>query len=222
MGEEVKLVGPASKDASNAVHMQLLSSRSTLWLTFTVDYGKPHCQRCEKAGFNCEGYVAFAEFVDETTRFSKNKPPIKSGQLQLQMVHKPSKAFHQQDHHPSRPLINENDIIHAHLLSKIDEVRPLLMNLESVPSSSSTRSLAVRALAAVYFGKVHSDKRVYDLGTRDYVKALKSVHASLASATAVLEWDTLVGVLCLCMFENIALTNKDGWFRHYEGITQLV
>ncbi|CAG7558333.1 unnamed protein product [Fusarium equiseti] len=70
------------------------------------------------------------------------------------------------------------------------EVQPLMTNLESLPTS--TRSLAVRALAAVYFGKTNSHKRIFDLGTREYGKALKKVHEDLSSDTTVLEWDTLV------------------------------
>ncbi|RGP76758.1 hypothetical protein FLONG3_5198 [Fusarium longipes] len=96
-----------------------------------------------------------------------------------------------------------------------------MTNLESFPSSTSTRSLAIRALAAVYYGKTNFDKRIFDLGTREYVKALKRVQTDLSSSTAVLEWDTLVSVLCLCMFENVAFTDKNGWLRHYEGISQL-
>ncbi|KAG8672502.1 hypothetical protein FPOAC1_005778 [Fusarium poae] len=181
------------------------------------DNGKPHCQRCDKAGLNCEGYVIYEEFVDETKRFSTDKPTAKSRELQLQLAHK-----QQQVHYLSPPLINENDIIHAHLLSKIEGVIPLMTNLESLPSPTSTRPLAIRALAAVYFGKTNSDKRIFDLGTREYVKALKKVHTDLSSSTTALEWDTLVSVLCLCMFETIAFTDKNGWLRHYEGISQLV
>ncbi|ESU09827.1 hypothetical protein FGSG_03399 [Fusarium graminearum PH-1] len=151
------------------------------------DNGKPLCQRCEKAGLNCEGYVTYEEFVDETKRFATDKPETKPKELQLQLTHK-----QQHVSRPFRPLINENDLIHAHLLSKIDGVLPLMTNLESLPSSTSTRSLSIRALAAVYFGKTNSDKRIFDLGTREYVKALKKVHTDLSSSTTVLEWDTLV------------------------------
>lgn len=97
-----------------------------------------------------------------------------------------------------------------------------MANLESITSSDSTRSLAVRALAAVYFGKTNGDRRIFDLGSREYVKALNRVQLDLASSTAVLEWDTLASVICLCMFENIVFTDKTGWLKHYEGITQLV
>ncbi|GKU08037.1 hypothetical protein FLAG1_09615 [Fusarium langsethiae] len=152
------------------------------------DNGKPHCQRCEKAGLSCEGYITYEEFVDETKRFPTGKPnnKAKSEEPQLQLAHR-----QQQVCRSFRPLINENDIIHAHLLSKIDGVLPLMTNLESLPSSTSTRPLAIRALAAVYFGKTNSDKRIFDLGTREYVKALKKVQTDLSSSTAVLEWDTL-------------------------------
>ncbi|KAF5254984.1 hypothetical protein FOXYS1_14321 [Fusarium oxysporum] len=184
-------------------------------------HGKPNCQRCEKAGIACEGYVTYGEFVDETTRFAKDKSPVKDSQLQVQPASPSAKATERQIWRPPPLLLDQDAVIHAHLLSRIDEVTPLMANLESITLSDSTRSLAVRALAAVYFGKTNSDKRIFDLGSREYVKALNRVQLDLASSTAVLEWDTLASVICLCMFENIVFTDKTGWLKHYEGITQL-
>jgi hypothetical protein len=170
----------------------------------------------------CEGYVTYGEFVDETTRFAKDKSPMKDNQLQVQLANTSSKTPERQMCRPSPLLLDQDAVIHAHLLSRIDEVTPLMANLESITLSGSTRSLAVRALAAVYFGKTNSDKRVFDLGSREYVKALNRVQLDLASSTAVFEWDTLASVICLCMFENIVFTDKTGWLKHYQGITQLV
>ncbi|KAF5546463.1 hypothetical protein FNAPI_8821 [Fusarium napiforme] len=183
---------------------------------------KPHCQRCEKAGIACDGYVTYGEFVDETTRFAKDKSPVKDNQLQVRLASPSSKATERQACRPPPLLLDQDAVIHAHLLSRIDEVTPLMANLESITLSDSTRSLAVRALAAVYFGKTNGDKRIFDLGSREYVKALNRVQIDLASSTAVLEWDTLASVICLCMFENIVFTDKTGWLKHYEGITQLI
>ncbi|KAF5591453.1 hypothetical protein FPCIR_6096 [Fusarium pseudocircinatum] len=182
---------------------------------------KPHCQRCEKAGIACEGYVTYGEFVDETTRFAKDKSPVKDNQLQVQLACPSPKANERQIWRPPPLLLDQDAVIHAHLLSRIDEVTPLMANLESITLSDSTRSSAVRALAAVYFGKTNGDKRIFDLGSREYVKALNRVQIDLASSTAVLEWDTLASVICLCMFENIVFTDNTGWLKHYEGITQL-
>ncbi|KAF5564746.1 hypothetical protein FPHYL_4603 [Fusarium phyllophilum] len=189
--------------------------------THRHDQSKPHCQRCEKAGIACEGYVTYGEFVDETARFSKDKSPMKDNQLQVQLASPSPKATERQIWRPPPLLLHQDAVIHAHLLSRIDEVTPLMANLESITLSDSTRSLAVRALAAVYFGKTNGDKRIFDLGSREYVKALNRVQLDLASSTAVLEWDTLASVICLCMFENIVFTDKMGWLKHYEGITQL-
>ncbi|KAH7210167.1 hypothetical protein BKA60DRAFT_598641 [Fusarium oxysporum] len=158
------------------------------------DHGKPNCQRCEKAGIACEGYVTYGEFVDETTRFAKDKSPVKDSQLQVQPASPSAKATERQIWRPPPLLLDQDAVIHAHLLSRIDEVTPLMANLESITLSDSTRSLAVRALAAVYFGKTNSDKRIFDLGSREYVKALNRVQLDLASSTAVLEWDTLASV----------------------------
>ncbi|RKL38970.1 hypothetical protein BFJ72_g7100 [Fusarium proliferatum] len=186
------------------------------------DHSKPHCQRCEKAGIACEGYVTYGEFVDETSRFSKDKLPVKDNQVQVQMASPSPEAIERQIRHPPPLLLDQDAIIHAHLLSRINEVTPLMANLESITLSDSTHSLAVRALAAVYFGKTNGDRRIFDLGSREYVKALNRVQLDLASSTAVLEWDTLASVICLCMFENIVFTDKTGWLKHYEGITQLI
>ncbi|KAF5717935.1 hypothetical protein FMUND_5479 [Fusarium mundagurra] len=182
---------------------------------------KPHCQRCEKAGIACEGYVTYGEFVDETTRFAKNKSPVKGNQLLVQLARPSPEAIERQIWYPPPPLLDQDAVLHAHLLSRIDEVTPLMANLESITLSDSTRSLAVRALAAVYFGKTNGDKRIFDLGSREYVRALNRVQLDLASSTAVLEWDTLASVICLCMFESIVFTDKTGWLKHYEGLTQL-
>ncbi|KAF5636693.1 uncharacterized protein FTJAE_5888 [Fusarium tjaetaba] len=183
---------------------------------------KPHCQRCEKAWIACEGYVTYGEFVDETTRFAKDKSPVKDNQLQVRLASPSPKTTERQACYPPPLLLDQDAVIHAHLLSRIDEVTPLMANLESITLSDSTRSLAVRALAAVYFGKTNGDKRIFDLGSREYVKALNRVQHDLASSTTVLEWDTLASVICLCMFENIVFTDKTGWLKHYEGITQLI
>ncbi|KAF5549310.1 hypothetical protein FMEXI_4297 [Fusarium mexicanum] len=170
----------------------------------------------------CEGYVTYGEFVDETMRFTKDKSPTKDNQLQVRLVSPSPKATERQIWRPPPLSLDQDAIIHAHLLSRIDEVTPLMANLESITLLDSTRSLAVRALAAVYFGKTNGDKRIFDLGSREYVKALNRVQLDLACSTTVLEWDTLASVICLCMFENIVFTDKTGWLKHYEGITQLV
>jgi hypothetical protein len=34
------------------------------------DEAKPGCERCRRAGYQCEGYVQFAEFVDVTSQFT--------------------------------------------------------------------------------------------------------------------------------------------------------
>ncbi|KAF5669966.1 hypothetical protein FHETE_4649 [Fusarium heterosporum] len=185
------------------------------------DHDKPSCQRCDKAGLTCGGYVTHGEFVDETLRFYRDDTPSEASQVQLQLFSTAPKSLERQIHHPSPLLLDQNALIHAHLLSKIADVEPLMYNINSSTSSPSTRALAIRALAGIYFGKTHNDKRILDTGSRDYVRALRRVQIDLGSPMA-LEWDTLASVICLFMFENIAFTNEMAWFKHYEGITQLV
>ncbi|KAJ4244766.1 hypothetical protein NW762_014343 [Fusarium torreyae] len=161
------------------------------------DQSKPLCQRCDKAGMNCEGYVIHSEFVDESSRFSQDKSPAARNQLQLELARKPAKKPGRQIWRPSPMLLDENAVIHAHLMSKLDEVEPLVANLETHPSAETTRALAVRALAAVYFGKTRYDKRIFDAGSMEYGRVLNRLQTDLGSSTTVLEWDTLASVLCL-------------------------
>ncbi|CAK7242948.1 MAG: hypothetical protein STHCBS139747_004451 [Sporothrix thermara] len=80
---------------------------------------------------------------------------------------------------------------------------------------------ALRALAAVYFGKMHRDTRIFDMGVRAYVRSLQRMRTALASPVAVLELETLVSVLCLGLYENVASSDTAGWLNHYEGVSHL-
>ncbi|KAF5020305.1 hypothetical protein F66182_7681 [Fusarium sp. NRRL 66182] len=185
------------------------------------DQRKPHCQRCYKAGLRCEGYLVFGQFVDETPRFN-HKPITEPNKAQI--AHVPSKDLAPFTCSPSYSLINKNDMIHTHLISRLDspEVQPLFTNHETPSPVESTRTLAVRALAAVYFGKTNGDRRIFEAGNREYVRALRRLQLDLASPTAVLEWDTLASALCLGMYENVVFSERTGWLKHYEGISQLI
>lgn len=88
--------------------------------------------------------------------------------------------------------------------------------------ASQTQESAVRALVTVYFGKTRYDRRVYDKGMRLYSKAIGNLLSVLKVPERATERDTLVGALCLCLFENVVLSEPVAWLRHYKGVSDLV
>ncbi|CAK7232469.1 hypothetical protein SEUCBS140593_008270 [Sporothrix eucalyptigena] len=132
---------------------------------------------------------------------------------------------------------DEDILIHTHLVARLlpkisgpsaPDILSSMVNYESpltptlVSRSEPLHKDAIRALAAVYFGKIHRDWRIFDTGVRAYVRSLRRLRCALASPVAILEVETLVSVLCLGLYENIAFSEARGWLNHYEGIAHLI
>ncbi|KAL1895886.1 hypothetical protein Sste5346_004983 [Sporothrix stenoceras] len=213
------------------------------------DEGRPHCQRCEKAGITCSGYAQHAQFVDETARFKRDELRSQSSsQSQSQSQSQSRDASPRRDEvqmqmevqaaslAPAMSLRPDEDtVIHTHLVARLlprvsgpasPDILVSMVNYESAVSSLSTtvplHKDALRALAAVYFGKVHHDTRIYDTGVRAYVRSLRRLRTALTDPVAVFDVETLASVLCLCLYENVALTEITGWLVHYDGIAHLI
>ena len=84
------------------------------------------------------------------------------------------------------------------------------------------KSKGAQALAAVYFGKMYNHKAAYEKGSRLYVEALDQLRHSIVSPQMALKPETLASVLCLCIYENVALSEPLAWVRHYGGVSRLV
>ncbi|CAK7210772.1 hypothetical protein SBRCBS47491_000892 [Sporothrix bragantina] len=204
------------------------------------DERQPHCQRCQKAGILCSGYTQHGQFVDETVRFRVSKTSKSTKRTTPSPSPSPSRDEMQLTRVSTRiPLSlqpDEDFVIHKHLVARLlprvsgptaPDILSAMVNYESPrPFSDSTPAPihkdAIRALAAVYFGKVHRDTRIFDMGVRAYVRSLHRLRTALASPVAVLEVETLVSVLCMGLYENVALSDTAGWLNHYEGISYLV
>ncbi|CAK7231333.1 hypothetical protein SCUCBS95973_007875 [Sporothrix curviconia] len=200
------------------------------------DERQPHCQRCHKAGLPCSGYTQHGQFVDETARFRvRTPPPAREERENRQLATAPTAPTAlTAPTAPARipPTLQPDDdfVVHTHLVSRLlpgvsgpaaPDILSAMGNIVRTPQP--IHKDAIHALAAVYFGKVHRDTRIFDTGVRAYVRALQQLRTALASPAAVLETEeTLVSVLCLGLYENVALSNMTGWLNHYEGISHLI
>lgn len=61
-------------------------------------------------------------------------------------------------------------------------------------------------------------------GPRLYVRSLDHVQVRLAliDPKRAVETKTLASVLCLCIYENITLSEPTAWLKHYDGVSRLV
>ncbi|KIN03315.1 hypothetical protein OIDMADRAFT_51285 [Oidiodendron maius Zn] len=90
-----------------------------------------------------------------------------------------------------------------------------------LPTSSLHQS-CVDAVTASYFGSINNNHHAYTKGRQAYVHALARINQALAYNDSALEQQTLTGVLCLCLYENIVLSHSTAWFTHYSGISRLI
>ncbi|ERS95693.1 uncharacterized protein SPSK_00130 [Sporothrix schenckii 1099-18] len=182
------------------------------------DEGRPHCQRCHKAGLQCRGYALHANFVDETARF-RREDQVTANTLVPTLV-------------PMSLQPDEDTVLHTHLVARLlprvsGPASPHILASMANYESSSTAVVplhkdALRALAAVYFGKVHRDTRVFGAGVRAYVRSLGRLRTAVADPVAVRDVETLASALCLGLVENVALTETTGWLAHYDGLAHLI
>lgn len=120
---------------------------------------------------------------------------------------------------------HEDSVFINHILSRLtpptygDPATPTSM-LSQVILMDNSKS--AQALAAVYFGKMCNHRRAYEKGSRLYVQALDQLRHSIIDPKSAASPETLASVLCLCIYENVALSEPMAWVRHYGGVSRLV
>jgi hypothetical protein len=82
--------------------------------------------------------------------------------------------------------------------------------------------LAVNALAAAYYGKLHCRQQAVDRGTMLYTRVLCEIQKDLCDPERVLDTATLASTLFLAFYELITSKDTTGWLTHFLGIGQLV
>lgn len=83
-------------------------------------------------------------------------------------------------------------------------------------------TVSVRALAMVYFAKVNKQHQVMRKGVSFYAHALQDLQTKLLRQDQAMGDDVLVAIICLAIYELIALTQPRAWLSHYQGLARLV
>lgn len=197
-----------------------------------TDEQQPHCQRCTNAGLTCLGYHSQLKFVDEGTRFASEVVVSRPKPTQCTRIVSTSctKTVKQETLKPQiRTLMPPKETLFLpYTLSKLSptsfrydpalasSVLPALLTEYKSPLHQS----CIQALSATYFGRIHQDKQACNLGLRLYSYALTQLRSEINSSSTNL--GTMMGVMCLCVYENVVFSQPNAWLLHYDGLGRIV
>lgn len=125
------------------------------------------------------------------------------------------------------PELNDDTCFINFFVVRLGSVAPesltgILLRVVKTPASSTTLQRdCVKTLTAGYFGNKEKHKRARFKGMSAYGRVVAQIHQRLGCGDA-LEEETLLGVLCLCFYENVVISQSAGWLTQYSGISRLV
>ncbi|KAL1961529.1 hypothetical protein VTN77DRAFT_1634 [Rasamsonia byssochlamydoides] len=93
------------------------------------------------------------------------------------------------------------------------QVSPWVVFAMQHSSLNCASRLALHALAAAYFGKVHHHQRALRKGALLYVNALRELRGALLHTPHALDATTLTMTLFLAMYESVTFNDPAAWIR---------
>ncbi|KAE9373024.1 hypothetical protein N431DRAFT_503803 [Stipitochalara longipes BDJ] len=196
------------------------------------DQRHPACERCEKGNRECEGYGRDNRFVDENSR-TERRAKRKSTKVLNDSFILPSSGCVQ----VVRPWNSDASICKDLGLSAFEEnfhISFLLANLlTGIPNStpwlelhaedpSPCAQMSIRALSAVYFGRVHHLDKTTAQGFEYYIDALRTLNHSLRHAKHATSITVIKSAIALELYEFIAFNSASGWLKHAGGVGKLI
>ncbi|KAL5360052.1 hypothetical protein BJX96DRAFT_67444 [Aspergillus floccosus] len=191
------------------------------------DERRPGCTRCKDLRIPCEGYDYPPVFVDETKRWSRrHKQASTTDQHQQRQC---NTALHQT--YSLRVLLpDEDSILKSHFLSRFfaDEIgrsallRILVQTVRDDTADSSLQHLCVKALTAGYYGIKNHDHTTYLKSVDVAVYASQKLRQASEQRNGCLRTETLISVLCLCIYENVVATESTTWLTNYDAVSKLI
>ncbi|KAJ5689713.1 hypothetical protein N7462_004105 [Penicillium macrosclerotiorum] len=204
------------------------------------------CKTCRRrkvkcgAMVPCEGYNPYPEFVNLsiTSKYQKARP-----QKAVQHLYRSQPASTNLGISESSvtafpflslekpPAWDEQSVFTSHLMNRLftwheDPSSPYSVSwvsvlLEPVEEDRMLSSTSIRALATLYFGKIHHETQLVHKGVRFYSQALQALRSQLQHRDLMLEDDVLVAILVMGVYELVAFTQPAGWLQHYKGLARL-
>ncbi len=98
----------------------------------------------------------------------------------------------------------------------------MVATMQPNSGQNQTSKLAISALAATYFGKLHSCQSAIERGAVLYTNVLSKIRDDLHDPVRLLETSTLANTLFLAVYELVTFKDITAWLTHFVGLGQLV
>ena len=181
----------------------------------SLDETLPVCARCTKAKIQCGGYLRDLKIIDERPRIEKAQANAQIQQDELQIYQKSNEAlYHSSSIAPSNSASDVTRVAPTLSLTAFSQNIFISFLLEHMFSpkfgqngwwltsalKATTPSIALTALATMFYGRAHRLPEVISRAVRHYSRALPSLRKDLSSSDA-LSYGPLVSVTTLTMYE---------------------
>lgn len=186
------------------------------------DEGRPICQRCIRARFECQGY-------GEPTTFLSDNPQARGG-LSVTSAETARPFQTRTVSRVPQPLPYPAELTHiAFLVRRLCIGVPgdrkgfswLRPGLES-PDQNSLFYIASRCLAEIYYGQVFRQEGVITKGMVKYVTILRQLWQQLQVPGFFHGQNLMAVIMTSLVIESIASQSAAGLFAHIRGLSQLV
>ena len=251
---------PAELDSLNKIHYSQLWSgtkpmnaarrvkaprssgcRTCVGRRVKCDRSHPVCQRCRKAGLECDG----PPFVPQNT--------IETPESMALRVHsRPQRRFFHYSTLPkdqpsqrasttsrsatieanlsTEPMLEDvcrNFFLDRYWASSRPEGYHLankewMMDFYAHKNPDSSSLLALRSLSRSYFARIHQTERLQRQAMQLYSQALTALVSDLKDPSRALDFDTLAATALLEVYECVNFTSQAGWVQHCQGAGRLL
>ncbi|KAH7354671.1 hypothetical protein BKA65DRAFT_548761 [Rhexocercosporidium sp. MPI-PUGE-AT-0058] len=207
------------------------------------DERQPGCARCERANYDCEGYNRDHRFIDENAKTKrlakKSKSPGLSNLASPLEEPEDTNSSHSSNELAITSFENaqpasglglrafEEDICTSFLLSHMLSgdtgfLAVPWMRLHAEDRASLSAQMSIRALGALYFGKLHHLNNVADRSHGFYGKALVALNSDLQQAEKAWSLSVVKSAMILELYELIDCKSTSGWMKHAGGVGKLI
>ncbi|KFY42438.1 hypothetical protein V495_04523 [Pseudogymnoascus sp. VKM F-4514 (FW-929)] len=194
------------------------------------DERRPTCDRCQQSKRDCEGYAAEHRFVSENARAERYAQKKQLPQTAQPKSQSPQDLVILSSSKPCPgPNLGlqgfEDNIYVSFLLSNLFLGIPASSPWPGVDTDNNAASCAttcVRALATMYFGRVHHQKYTTTRGQELYGKALVSLNHELQDPQSGMSLSTVTSAMILEIYELVSFNSMSGWLKHAGGVGRLI
>ena len=205
------------------------------------DETRPSCKRCVKAGTQCPGFPQdLFKFVDETQDVSQRHAPPRRGREAPKAAESSVTILVESEKATPQMLIADElglcgpreNVYICYLLERFFSLSARYQDLNghrewisiclTESSQLPTASIAIRCLAAGFFGRRHHQESITAFAGQGYGQALRSLHDLLHQPDGAQSHDAIAATTALNMYEYVNPTTGKAWIKHARGVARLM